>query len=307
MISINENNKVNAKPFLKWAGGKTQLLDEIEKRLPSGLSTGEITTYVEPFVGGGAVFFYMAQNYTKIKKFYLYDINNDLVNCYKTVQSNVYSLIESLRNLEAEFLPLNHNDRKKFYLKIRKEFNRDKCENHNPETMAKLIFLNKTCFNGLYRVNSKNEFNVPFGDYKNPKICDEKNLLAVSQILQKAEIVCGDFTKSRKNISKKTFVYIDPPYRPLNGTASFTSYSKDSFSEDDQVRLAGFCKEIKQIGAKFLLSNSDPKNEDPNDLFFEKHYPKKEVFIIDTVKASRVINCRPTKRGQINELLIMNY
>jgi DNA adenine methylase len=306
MISTIEK-QITAKPFLKWAGGKTQLLDEIEKRLPSGLSTGEITTYIEPFVGGGAVFFYIAQNYTKIKKFYLYDINNDLVNCYKTVQSNVYSLIESLRKLEAEFLPLNHNDRKKVYLKIRKEFNRDKCENHNPETMAKLIFLNKTCFNGLYRVNSKNEFNVPFGDYKNPKICDESNLLVVSAVLQKAEIICGDFTKSKKHISKNTFVCLDPPYRPLNGTASFTAYSKDSFSEEDQIRLAEFCKEIKHIGAKILLSNSDPKNEDPNDLFFEKHYSKKEVFIIDTVKASRVINCRPTKRGQINELLIMNY
>jgi DNA adenine methylase len=302
MISTIEK-KITAKPFLKWAGGKTQLLDEIEKRLPNGLSTGEITTYIEPFVGGGAVFFYIAQNYTKIKKFYLYDINNDLVNCYKTVQSNVYSLIKSLRKLEAEFLLLNHNGRKTFYLKIRKEFNRDKCKNHNPETMAKLIFLNKTCFNGLYRVNSKNEFNVPFGDYKNPKICDERNLLAVSEVLQKVEIICGDFTKSRKNISKNSFVYLDPPYRPLNGTASFTSYSKDSFSEESQIRLAKFCREIKQIGAKFLLSNSDPKNENPEDDFFEDNF---RSFNICRVKASRMINCKAFGRGQINELIITN-
>lgn len=306
MLSTIEK-KITAKPFLKWAGGKTQLLDEIKKRLPRGLSKGEITTYIEPFVGGGAAFFYIAQNYPIIKKFYLYDINGDLVNCYNAVKSNVHSLINSLDKLESEFLLLSQKDRKEFYLEIRKKFNYEKTNNTGVEVAAKLIFLNKTCFNGLYRVNSKDEFNVPFGNYKTPKICDEKNLLAVSQILQKAEIICGDFTKSGKYINENTFVYLDPPYRPLNGVANFTAYSRDSFSEKDQIRLAEFCKEIKQIGAKFLLSNSDPKNEDPNDLFFEKHYPKKEVFIIDTVKASRVINCRPTKRGQINELLIMNY
>jgi DNA adenine methylase len=303
MISTIEKT-ITAKPFLKWAGGKTQLLNDIEKRLPDGFSTGKITTYVEPFVGGGAVFFYIAQKYPKIKKFYLYDINNDLVNCYKTIQSNVYSLIESLKRLEAEFLPLNHNGRKEFYLKIRKEFNHEKINNSGVEVAAKLIFLNKTCFNGLYRVNSKNEFNVPFGDYKNPKICNEKNLLAVSQVLQKAEIIFGDFTKSKKHISKNTFVYLDPPYRPLNGTASFTSYSKDSFSEDDQIRLAEFCKEIKQIGAEFLLSNSDPKNEDKNDCFFENNF---KGFDICRVKASRMINCKAIGRGQINELIITNY
>jgi DNA adenine methylase len=302
MISTIEKT-ITAKPFLKWAGGKTQLLDEIVKRLPIGFSTGEITTYVEPFVGGGAVFFYIAQNYPNIKKFYLYDINNDLISCYKTVQSNVYSLIKSLRKLETDFLPLNHNDRKRFYLEIRKEFNRDKFENHNPETMAKLIFLNKTCFNGLYRVNSKNEFNVPFGDYKNPKICDEKNLLAVSQVLQKTEIIFGDFTKSWKNINENTFVYLDPPYRPLNGTANFTAYSKDSFSEKDQIRLAEFCKEIKQIGAKFLLSNSDPKNENKDDHFFENNF---KGFDICKVKAIRMINCKAIGRGEIDELIITN-
>jgi DNA adenine methylase len=297
------DKQITAKPFLKWAGGKTQLLNEIEKRLPKGISTGQITSYVEPFVGGGAVFFYIAQKYPKIKKFYLYDINNDLINCYKTVQSNVYSLIESLKKLEAKFLPLDHNKRKEFYLEIREGFNRDKNENKSSEIVAKLIFLNKTCFNGLYRVNSKNEFNVPFGDYKNPKICNERNLLAVSRVLQKAEMICGDFTKSMKYINENTFVYLDPPYRPLNGTANFTSYSKDSFSEDDQIRLAEFCKEIKQIGAEFLLSNSDPKNEDKNDHFFEDNF---RGFSICRVKANRMINCKAIGRGEINELLITN-
>jgi DNA adenine methylase len=302
MISINENNKVNAKPFLKWAGGKTQLLDEIAKRLPKGISTGQITTYVEPFVGGGAAFFHIAQNHPNIKEFYLYDINDDLVNCYNVIKTNVHALIRELNKLTKEFLPLNEELRREFYLQTRSEFNRTKHKN-GIKSSAKLIFLNKTCFNGLYRVNSKNEFNVPFSNYKNPKICDEKNLLAVSRVLQKAEIICGDFTKSRKYINENTFVYLDPPYRPLNGTANFTSYSKDSFSENDQIRLAEFCKVIKQTGAEFLLSNSDPHNEDPNDHFFAKNF---KGFTISTVKASRLINCKAIGRGEIDELLITN-
>jgi DNA adenine methylase len=302
MISTIEKT-ITAKPFLKWAGGKTQLLDEIEKYLPSGLTTGEITNYIEPFLGGGAVFIYIAQNYPTIKKFYLYDVNGDLVNCYNAVKSDVHLLIKALDEIESKFLPLNQNDRKDFYLKIRKKFNHEKINNSGVEVAAKLIFLNKTCFNGLYRVNSKDEFNVPFGDYKKPKICDKENLLVVSQVLQKAEIICGDFTKSKKHINKKTFVYLDPPYRPLNGTASFTAYSKDSFSEDDQIRLADFCKEIKHIGAKFLLSNSDPKNENSADHFFEDNFSD---FSICRVKASRLINCKAIGRGQINELIITN-
>jgi len=302
MISTIEKT-IRAKPFLKWAGGKTQLLDEIKKRLPIGLSKGEITTYVEPFVGGGATFFYVAQNYPIIKKFYLYDINGDLVNCYNVVKSKVHLLISSLDKLESEFLLLSQKGRKEFYLEIREKFNHEKTNNRGIEVAAKLIFLNKTCFNGLYRVNSKDEFNVPFGNYKNPKICDKENLLAVSQVLQKAEIICGDFTKSKKRISKKTFVYLDPPYRPLNGTASFTAYSKNSFYEDDQIRLAGFCKEIKHVGAKFLLSNSDPKNENPGDRFFEDNF---RGFTISKVKASRMINCMAQGRGRIDELLITN-
>jgi DNA adenine methylase len=302
MIAINEKNRL-AKPFLKWAGGKTQLISEIEKRLPKGISTGQTNSYVEPFVGGGALFFYIAQNYPKIKKFYLYDINNDLVNCYKIIQSDVFLLIKVLKVLETKFLPLNHNDRKEFYQDIRKKFNHEKINNSGVEVAAKLIFLNKTCFNGLYRVNSKNEFNVPFGDYKNPKICDERNLLAVSKVLQKTKIICGDFTKCRKHIDKNTFVYLDPPYRPLNGTANFTSYSKDSFAEDDQVRLAEFCRWIEQTGAKFLLSNSDPKNEDDNDYFFENNF---KGFDICKIKASRMINCKAIGRGEIDELLITN-
>ena len=286
-----------AKPFLKWAGGKTQLLDEIEQRLPHGLSTGEIDTYVEPFVGGGAVFFYIAQNYPCIKRFYLFDINQDLVNCYDSIKTSAESIIDDLRTLEKKYLVKKNSSRKDFYYHIRTEFNADR-------SPAKLIFLNKTCYNGLYRVNKEDQFNVPFGDYKNPTICDEDNLLNVSSILQNAEIICGDFTDSEKYIDNHTFVYFDPPYRPLSATASFTSYSKDSFSEQDQIKLAKFCRQMHGRGAKFLLSNSDPKNEDPNDYFFEDHY---KGFTIDTVKAARAINCQASGRGAINELIIMNY
>jgi len=286
-----------AKPFLKWAGGKGQLLSEIESRLTQEIKTGEIDTYVEPFVGGGAVFFHLAQRYENIKSFYLFDINNDLVNCYNAIKNDVNSLIDELREIENEFVRLDKSARKDFYYIKRDEFNSDR----NP---AKLIFLNKTCYNGLYRVNRKDGFNVPFGDYKKPKICDAENLENVSQVLQKAEIICADFEKSDKYIDDKTFVYFDPPYRPLSPTASFTSYSKDNFDEGEQIRLAQFCKHIHNKGAMFLLSNSDPKNENPQDHFFESQYGE---FKIERVKANRAINCKASGRGQINELLITNY
>ena len=289
---------IAAKPFLKWAGGKGQLLAEIDRRLPAGLKTGEIDTYVEPFIGGGAVFFHIAQEYTDIKRHYLFDINQDLVNCFIEIKTNVDALIDELRSLEAAFLR-KRSGRKSFYYEIRGQFNADR-------SPAKLIFLNKNCYNGLYRVNRKDEFNVPFGDYKNPTICDEENLQNVSILLQKAKIICGDFTDSEKYIDNHTFVYFDPPYRPISPTASFTSYSKDSFSEEEQIRLAEFCKKIDAKGARFLLSNSDPKNEDPKDRFFEEHY-KKFGFDIDRVKATRAINCKASSRGQINELVITNY
>jgi len=287
---------IAAKPFLKWAGGKGQLLAEIGRRLPEGLKIGEINTYVEPFAGGGAVFFHITREYPEIKRHFLFDINQDLVNCFNEIKTNVDALIDELRSLEAAFLR-KRSGRKAFYYEIREQFNADR-------SPAKLIFLNKNCYNGLYRVNRKGEFNVPFGDYKSPRICAAKNLQVASEILQIAKIICADFTHSETYIDNHTFVYLDPPYRPLSPTASFTSYSRDSFSEQDQIRLAEFCKQIDAKGAKFLLSNSDPKNEDPEDHFFEDKY---KGFVIDRVKATRAINCKASGRGQINELLITNY
>ena len=286
-----------ARPFLKWAGGKGQLIEEIDARLPKReIEAGEIDTYVEPFVGGGAVFFHIAQNYHEIERFYLFDVNEDLVNCYKAVKENVGALIEQLNALQRKFLRKDQSQRRDFYYRVRDDFNTDR----DP---AKLIFLNKTCYNGLYRVNRKGEFNVPFGGYEKPAICDAKNLRIVSEVLQKADIICGDFEESVRCIDDKTFVYFDPPYRPISRTASFTSYAKEDFDEGSQIRLAEFCREIDRKGAKFLLSNSDPKNEDPSDHFFEDRY---EGFTLERVKANRAINCRGGGRGRINEVLVTN-
>lgn len=293
-MAVLANKQCLAKPFLKWAGGKTQLLAEIGQHLPEGIKTGEIDTYVEPFVGGGAVFFHIAQRYKSIRHFYLFDINEDLVNCYNAVKHNVKSFIAQLKELEEEFLGKTKLAQKKFYYVIRDEFNSDR-------SPAKLTFLNKTCYNGLYRVNRKDQFNVPFGYYKNPTICDADNLIGVSEILQRAEIICSDFEECEYYSTDRTFIYFDPPYRPLSPTAGFTSYSKEDFNEKDQIRLAEFCRRINSKGAKFLLSNSDPKNEDPTDRFFEDYY---EGFSIDTVRAVRPINCKASGRGEINELLI---
>jgi len=296
--------KKQAKPFLKWAGGKGQLIPEIEARLPDELKAGQINTYIEPFISGGAVFFYIAQHYESIKHFYLFDINQDLVNSYNVIKEDVESLIKKLKRMQDKFIRLEEPERKKYFLDVRKKFNAVKHYDCGIQTIAKLIFLNKTCFNGLYRVNKKGEFNVPFGRYKNPKICNAENLRATSEILQKAKIICGDFENCLKYIGQKTFVYFDPPYRPIS-TSSFTSYCKERFAQEEQVRLARFCKEkVDARGAKFLLSNSDPKNENPKDHFFEEHYKQ---FHIDRVKASRMINCKASGRGQINELLITNY
>jgi DNA adenine methylase len=287
-----------AKPFLKWAGGKTQLLDEIDTRLPNkGIESGQIDTYIEPFVGGGALFFYVARKYPQFQRYILFDVNEDLVNCYNAIKNDVTSVVVELRKLERRYLRADETARKVMFYRIRDEFNRDR-------SPAKLIFLNKTCYNGLYRVNRSNEFNVPFGNYKNPTICDEDNLYAVSAVLQNAEVITADFEESEQYINKNCFVYLDPPYRPISTTASFTSYAKGDFTEKDQIRLANFCERIRQKGDRFLLSNSDPKNEDTKDHFFENHYKGSNI---ERVKAVRAINCKGNGRGEIDELIITNY
>jgi DNA adenine methylase len=301
----------NAKPFLKWAGGKTQLLDELYKRLPSSLiQSGEIERYVEPFVGGGAFFFFLKRNF-KFKESFLIDINKELIIGYKVIQNNVNELIDELSSMEEKYLKLSEEQRKDFYYNIRDEYNRQKDNfdyvNYNLDWVkraADLIFLNKTCFNGLYRLNKKGEFNVPFGKYKNPTICDADNLIEVSKALENTEVICADFEESKKYIHKNTLVYLDPPYRPLNNTSNFTSYNENGFDDDDQRRLAQFFKEMDKKGAYLILSNSDPKNEDVDDNFFDELYAG---FIIERVKAKRYINSNGNKRGDISELIIRNY
>ncbi|RLF97656.1 DNA adenine methylase [Thermococci archaeon] len=302
---------INAKPFLKWAGGKSQLLDEIDKRLPYHIrSNKNIDNYIEPFVGGGAVFFYLRSKYF-IKRSFLFDINRELIIGYKVIQNNPIELINQLYEIEDIYLKKSKEERKKLYYEIRKIYNEQMYdfdyENYNEEWIkraAYLLFLNKTCYNGLFRQNKKGEFNVPYGRYKNPTICDEKNIIEVNKALKNTKIFCDDFTKSEEFIEKNSLVYLDPPYRPLSNTSNFTNYNEKGFSDKDQKRLASFFEKMDKRGAYLILSNSDPKNENPEDDFFDELYFK---YIIERVPAKRYINCDATKRGEINELIIRNY
>lgn len=291
------------KPFLKWAGGKTQLISEIEKSLPSEIICNHFT-YIESFVGSGAVLFWMLNNFPFMKKAVINDINEDLVNTYRTIASKPLELISILEILQNEFHELEGKDdeKKTYYYQKRDLYNARK--NEESGQAALFIFLNRTCFNGLYRVNRKNEYNVPMGSYKRPTICDKTNLLAVSQALQKVEILCGDYENTIKNAAENSFFYFDPPYKPLSNTSSFNSYAKDEFNDEQQIRLRDFCVRIGEKGHKWMLSNSDVKGENENDSFFDKIYSD---FSVSRVKARRNINSNPQKRGELNELLITNY
>jgi DNA adenine methylase len=310
MVKRTLPDRGKAKPFLKWAGGKTQLLESFERRFPSELADQKISNYVEPFVGGGAVFFSINKKY-EFKTAYICDINEELILAYHVVKFNVNNLIEKLRILETSFSETPEPEQTLFYYKIRDDFNRQK-ENidfYNYRSSwikraAELIFLNHTCFNGLFRVNSKGQFNVPFGRYKKPRILDENTLLEASASLDNTEIIKGDFTTCEQFIDANTFVYLDPPYRPLNLTSKFTGYSKSGFNDDDQIRLAHFYKSLDKTGAKIMLSNSDPKNENPDDTFFDSLYSD---YFIDRVSAKRAINSNGERRGGISELIITNY
>lgn len=292
-----------AKPFIKWAGGKTQLLTQFENILPHNLEEAEHFTYIEHFVGGGAMLFHMLQKYTNIGRVIINDINPNLITAYRVIRDTPERLITDLKMLQREFRQnSNEEARKEYFLRIRKSYNED---THNDVTnTAMFIFLNRTCFNGLYRVNSKGYFNVPFGKYTNPTICDEELLLEDSKILQNVEILCGDYTLIERYVDNNTFIYFDPPYRPLSTTSSFTSYSKENFDDTEQTRLAHFFARLSRYGCKMMLSNSDCCAQNPNDTFFENLYGN---FIIDKVHASRFVNAIPSKRGKLTEILVRNY
>ena len=294
----------SVKPFLKWAGGKSQLLKEIEHYYP--FDSGKITKYAEPFVGGGAVLFDVLSKYD-LEQIYISDINAELINTYRIIRDDMDALIEMLYSMKNEFIPLDNDARKEYYMKKRERFNDLKVngnENINIEKAALMIFLNKTCFNGLFRVNKKGLFNVPMGSYKNPMICDEANLRAVSEKLQKVTIVCGDYRESADFIDENTFVYFDPPYRPITDTASFTAYTENLFNDEEQIELARFVDEMHNKGAKVVISNSDPKNSNTEDDFFDNIY---SAHNIKRVEATRMINCNSEARGKIKELLISNF
>ena len=309
-MTIQKSEEKAVKPFLKWAGGKTQLLAAFEPRFPRELKECGLSNFVEPFIGGGAVFFAINKKYG-FETAYICDSNEELVLAYRVVKAKVNALIDALRVLEITFFETPAEERSPLYYKIREDFNNNRAKTdflhyHSSwvQRTAELIFLNHTCFNGLFRVNSLGWFNVPFGSYKNPRILDERSLKEASESLQNTEISLGDFTACEKFVDSNTFVYLDPPYRPLNRTSKFTGYSKGGFSDSDQVRLAEFFKTIDRRGAKVMLSNSDPKNEDPDDSFFDTLYAG---YPIDRVPAKRAINSNGDRRGVISELIITNY
>ena len=303
-FSLFEKDKIECKPFIKWVGGKGQLLSEINKLYPVELGKN-IKKYAEIFVGGGAVLFDILSKY-KLDEVYISDKNLELINTYKSIRDNVDILIKSLKGMEEQYIPLDNENRKDYYYKKREEYNSLKInsEVNNIEKAVLFIFLNKTCFNGLYRVNKKGEFNVPMGAYKKPKICDEENLKNVSMALKNVKIIYADYRESESFIDEKTFVYIDPPYRPLNITSSFTSYTENDFNDKEQIELAEYINVLNKKGAKIVISNSDPKNNDIDDNFFDELY---DNYNINRVKATRMLNSNASLRGAINELLITNY
>lgn len=297
-------NIIVSKPFLKWAGGKGQLLKDITSLLPN-MET--ITTYIEPFVGSGALLFWILSNCTNLKKVIINDINKDLINTYKAIKYNVNELINELENLDSLYKTnADEEYRKSLYYTIRDEYNsRDFNDATISIRMAALfIFLNRTCFNGLYRVNSKNLFNVPCGKYANPKICDKENLLNANILLQNVELLCGDYSETIDNVNETTFIYFDPPYKPISQTSSFNSYSSENFDDAQQIRLKDFCDIITEKKAKFMLSNSDPNFANNKNTFFDDLYEKYNII---RVEAKRNINANGNGRGKINEILVTNY
>ena len=294
-------NMTQARPFIKWVGGKTQLLDEVRKSLPRDFASRKHVTYVEPFVGGGAVMFWILQAYPNIQRAVINDINPDLICTYRVIKENVEELIVELANIQDEYIPLSTESRKEFFMEKRARFNTKRTA--PVETAALFIFLNRTCFNGLYRVNSKGEFNVPHGKYANPRICDVDNLRACSEVLQKVEILCGDFAETGRYAGPDTLFYFDPPYKPITETSSFTSYAKEGFNDAEQIRLRDFCDQISRDKALFVASNSDPKYVNPSENFFDALY---NHFIIKRVSAARMINSDASGRGAISELMISN-
>ena len=302
-LSKESRGKAKAKPFVKWAGGKSQLIDEIQKRLPFDIEQRRDMTYIEPFVGGGAVLFWILQRYPNIQQAVINDVNPKLICTYRIVKERVEELIRELHILGDRYLELNEDERKEFFLAKRELFNNPQATELDIASL--FIFLNRTCFNGLYRVNSKGLFNVPFGRYANPTICNDETLRLDSDLLQRVTILNGDYEATAQYVTPNTFMYFDPPYRPLSETSSFTSYAEGDFNDAEQMRLKLFADRMVARGCKVLLSNSDPKGKDSNDDFFDNLYNN---YVIDRVYATRMVNANASKRGRLTELMMRsNY
>lgn len=270
-IFTQNTNSMQAKPFLKWAGGKTQLITDIEKALPKEFINQKFT-YIEPFVGSGAILFWILNNFPNVEKAVINDINADLTNTYKIIASNPKELIAVLTQFQGEYhaIDLQTDFKKEYYTDKRTLFN---TRSTDLVTQAALfIFLNRTCFNGLFRVNKSNGFNVPIGSYKKPMICDKENLLAVSEVLQRVEILTGDYQETLNHAERPALFYFDSPYKPLSNTSSFNSYAKDEFGDYEQIRLRDFCKKLDTLDHKWILSNSDVNGKDMTDTFFDDIY-----------------------------------
>ena len=279
MAVVLEELQNKTYPIVKWVGGKRQLMFELLKTMPANYNR-----YFEPFIGGGALFFELQP-----ENAYISDMNEELINLYSVVRDNVDGLIEDLEKHEVSkeyFLNIRNIDRTEMFSKL-----------SNIERASRFIYLNRTCFNGLYRVNSQGQFNVPFGNYSNPRIIDENNLKNCSELLKNTEIKVADFSEILTKVQKGDFVYFDPPYVPLNDTSSFTSYTKAGFDIDMQFKLRDVCDELDSMGVKFMLSNSDTKLV--NELY--SNYEIKKVF------ATRAVNANADGRGKITEVLVRNY
>lgn len=294
------------KPFVKWAGGKGNLLQQLEALLPTDFDDLENVTYIEPFVGGGAMLFHMLQRHKCIRRAVINDINADLIRCYQLVANEPQILIDRLRNIEDNYFSVDFPARRDLYYAYRDQYNSEGI--HPDERAALFIFLNHTCFNGLHRVNAAGKFNVPYGRYKKPVICNEELIKADHRLLNSVELVIrqpGDYKQVRQNLSRNNpnFVYFDPPYRPINETSSFKEYSNDPFGDRQQEELKEFCDRLTNQNCLIMLSNSDSKT-DSGISYFDTLY---DGYDLKRVLASRFINADPEKRKKQTEVVIRSY
>ncbi|NKC59422.1 Dam family site-specific DNA-(adenine-N6)-methyltransferase [Vagococcus fluvialis] len=300
-------NNTSYGAVIKWAGGKSKLAPVIEEKILENVSIDKIDTYVEPFLGGGSFFFHMVQKYN-FKNIVISDINEELINLYKVIQKKPKKLMESAAELQDKYNSLSDLEEKsEFYYLVRNEYNEsimnELKDEFDVEQAVSFLFLNKVGFNGLYRVNLKGKFNVPFGKREKASLFKEDNILGVSELLQGVTIQHSNYDETLEYVDNKTLVYFDPPYRPLSTSSSFTSYAKSDFNDDSQIKLADYCKKIDKLGAKFALSNSDPKNSSLDDNFFDELYKE---FSISRVYAKRMIGAKTASRGKVSEILVTN-